>query len=248
MRKSWLILTGLTVLFTAFLLLVSAPVIESHYCSTELVLPAEIAGDLPHEEQVRRALYFLDPEVKNVEIIAHPSGVPLYLAIWAQEPDWWEGVTVVGLSGREMWAADTPGVGPIIRQARWITLKGIDYPVIEVFATTHQGNGILFLLELRGMKLVTLLETGAWDHGEGVCLPLDNGEPLSSYVMRWQMSPDYTDLDGDGYFDITLTGSVEGVGPDPEDQWVYKTVFYFDPATHQFVEDPQQRAGPAFSQ
>jgi hypothetical protein len=124
-----------------------------------------------------------------------------------------------------------------ILAVRGFRLNGLPNPVVEVFGITHMGNGCYYLYELAGRELRLLLVTRGVDrHAD---LNLIRGEHLS---------PRYVDLNGDGFIDVELTGTVEEYDDDPHIEaplcsYPCRKVFHWNPTSRLFVEDLSQREG-----
>ncbi|MEK7468828.1 MAG: hypothetical protein AAB074_15740 [Planctomycetota bacterium] len=198
------------------------------------------AWNLKHESAELRA-------ITSVPVAGHPD---LLGAICDYEGQWWGFMTVYGVEEDAIvWQAECenqPGEQSV-REMRALALHGIPNPVFEVFGQTHMGNGGLYLYELRGRKLVLLLETRA----------VDDHDDRYTY-KGGLLSPCYRDIDLDGYDDLDLTGTVVDKGEDdgdtiegeegiirrdPVSEFPCRKVFFWDQDLGHFVENPDYRTG-----
>ncbi len=86
-----------------------------------------------------------------------------------------------------------------VNSCRWIRLNVEDEPLVETFVSTSKGNGdyILFKSHRYG-GLEALINTFAVDNH------------ADTRVFRGgQLNVEYRDLDGDGYEDVHLSGTVD---------------------------------------
>ena len=175
------------------------------------------------------------PHVKPCRI-GHDSN--LVAAICDYQLEWVGFFGVYHLTdGRVDWQAQTDHEPSeqAIHSLRVLELPGHRHPLLEVYGITHMGNGALYLYELRGARLILLLETRALDF---------NANPVQ--FKDGTLEPDYRDLNGDGVADLTLTGVLEDRG-EKEDTFVSsrpcRRVFLWHREQGNFIEDAALRVG-----
>lgn len=100
--------------------------------------------------------FFPNPEKKNL------------LAVYCErDPAWWGHLRVFQHTGDKIdWAATFPAEyleqrGHYILSCRWKRFKQLESDVIELFESSHMGNGSLWLLELKDREFRVLLHTSA---------------------------------------------------------------------------------------
>lgn len=126
-------------------------------------------------------------------------------------------------------------------QLRAIAIEGVRGPLIEAYGMTHMGHGHYYLYRIHSDRIETLIETIAVDFHHDTDLIRDG-------LLR----PVYADVDGDGYRDVTLTGTrdfnldEEGYGPPHIHSEPVSKCFLFDPAAGTFHEDKTRRVGARY--
>jgi len=149
------------------------------------------------------------PELPRIEVSRVESQPDLYFALCDTEDHWWGDFYCFRFAeGRIDWLAETgerwgnecDAYGVSIRGLR---LRGFEGPIVELFESSHMGNGSLKLYELRERRLHMILKTYAVGHYLGF------DEDLV-YPFKC-LKPTYSDLDRDGYTDLTLQGTVERI-------------------------------------
>ena len=130
--------------------------------------------------------------------------------------------------------------GHYVVRFRWVVIKQIEKPVLEVIESTHMGNGSLRLWELDGQKLRLILETTArgqfWDLSANFRVPRNaeaRFEGAHLDVRYWRpKGQDYDCVRLSGKIQITdLTGNAL-----PTRQ--YEQICRWDPNTRTFVVEP----------
>lgn len=130
-------------------------------------------------------------EIEDIEI-SRPYDSPLFVAIIEDEKDWWEYFKIGKVQNGEIKWLDMKNwpkgqyMENSILSARWIELQGFNEPMLEVFSVTHMGNGEIYLFKVDDDGYSLIFNTYA----------VENGEKFSS---------DYSDLDGNGFSDVTLS-------------------------------------------
>jgi hypothetical protein len=169
-------------------------------CTCAPALDSDLAGIAVRSWNAR----LQSESITRVEVIPFPRQPDLFAAICDYQQDWEGFFGIYHFRDRMIdWEAD-PDVIPTeqsIHKMRVVDLSGFSTPIIEVFGRTHMGNGSLYLYELRGRKLILLLQTKAVDF---------NPDPLQ--FRNGLLEPTYCDVDGDGTLDLILTGTVEDWG------------------------------------
>jgi hypothetical protein len=195
--------------------------------------------DLP-PAAIRRWNLRTEPTPLSRVLLGPVPGRPdLVTAICDYQDGWWGFFGVYRLSsGRVRWqaAVDVEPDEQSIHSIRGLQLQGFRNPIIEVFGKTHMGNGNLYLYELRDRTLVLLLTTRAVD------FHWSDGSTFRTGLLN----TGYPDLNGDGFSDVVLEGSVEERAGDVNaiihsEPW--RQVFHWDPKLGLFSEDVSSRAG-----
>lgn len=196
-------------------------------------------------EVIEPVLLELDETIKRFEACVVPGVDLVYVVIYDWDPYWWGSWAVVGVDdGTVAWQAgiEGPDGGPpgdgyrdnsYIVSARALKVEGYPNPLIEVFDSSHMGNGSFNLFELKGRRLIHLFSTRAYDaHGDTV-------------FRGGKLNATYIDLNADGAVDIVLSGIVDfyasfdsrmdGVGAERSEY--HQARFIWTPAGGRFVED-----------
>ena len=179
-------------------------------------------------------------EEVTVQPVAGADG--WYLALCDREPRWWGTFRCLEVREGKIARYATKS-GPLIPEqsiysVRSYPLAQLSGPVIEVIGTTHAGNGNLYLYELRNGHLQFLLKT--FIRGSHSAPNLIQG---GQFDIAWQ------DVDGDGWSDLVLTGTVSlfPIGSErdrlPEETVPYRKVFLWDAQEGRFIEDASSRQG-----
>ncbi|MBI3256018.1 MAG: hypothetical protein HYZ63_03550 [Candidatus Andersenbacteria bacterium] len=140
----------------------------------------------------------------------------LFFAIIEREKDWWENLYVGRVKQRniEWLEVKNPPTEQSILSARFIKLKGMPYPILEVYGKTHNGNGKIYVYRINEQNLSLILSEVAVDsYNENVWRP--EGYPQYGYNACGQvyqdgkLTSDYKDFNGDGMPDLLLSGTSE---------------------------------------
>ena len=180
-----------------------------------------------------------DPEpLVRVEPISIP-GRPDFVAAICEYQEGWSGYFGVfhflhGGVDREI----SPDIAPTeqsIYKLRVLHVPGFNSPLIEVFGLTHMGNGYLYLYSFQETRLTLLLQTRAVDL---------NPDPLQFH--EGILSTTYRDLNGDGFPDVGLTGTIEDwgeKGASLRGSHPCRRAFLWNRTKGQFIEDASRREG-----
>lgn len=120
---------------------------------------------------------------QSITFSPHPQQKEIVAADCVNDFDWHSRLRVFHHTGDKVdWIASLPkeyleGGGNFLLSCRWRHLDHLDAWVLEVFESTHMGNGSLWLLELQKRELRVLLHTSAvgrcWFIPAGIKLPLE---------------------------------------------------------------------------
>lgn len=145
----------------------------------------------------------------------------LFAAVLEAETDWSEGLYVGRINGDGIaWLSiSDPPTEQSVLSVRFVALKGISDPMLEVYGKTHVGHGNLYLYRVSSNEVSLLFSTKAVDaYNEEVWRP--GGYPEYGYATCGrvykgeQLRASYTDENGDGVSDVVLSGNVEVICED----------------------------------
>jgi hypothetical protein len=158
-------------------------------------------------------------EIEDIELFPYDSS--LFVAIIAYEKDWWEEFKIGEFQNGKIkwleiknWPKDDYIENSIL-SARWMHLKGISTPVLEVFGITHMGNGEMYLFKVEKNQYSLLFKEtavrGFWPTGETSegNLKKYGYENCEETFKDGKLSAEYPDLNDDGVSDVVLIGSEE---------------------------------------
>ena len=100
-------------------------------------------------------------KVEHIDIYQHPKRPDVY-AILLDDNWWFKSLRIVEFKGGALvWTAELPtstqwGDNAVL-SASWRVLPKIGITILEVYTSTHRGNGEYSVFELRGQKLERLL-------------------------------------------------------------------------------------------
>jgi len=207
---------------------------------------AALAKDTPEDlkkiaDSVQRAAFAEDPEhpLERVEVSAIEGETGIYVAIRDTQPRWWGDFICFKYDrGRIEWVAGSSAVAEqSILEVRGFKLPGFSWPFVEVFGTTHMGNGSCYLYELRDNALRLVLQTRA----------VDSHASDLNVIRGGRLTANYRELDGDGRPDVEFLGVVDEYSDDGHETLLRSTpcrkVFLWDRRSNRFVEDRAQRKG-----
>ena len=131
-----------------------------------------------------------------------------------RQVQWWGHLRVFKHQGDKIeWAAEFPKEyievrGHYVVTYRWTELGVTGNKVLEVFESTHMGNGSLFLLELEGRKFRVLLHAPArgrcWSDDPELGIP-PHGE---ARFLGDHLEVAYPVMSGDTFPSVALSGTV----------------------------------------
>ena len=139
----------------------------------------------------------------------------LFWSILSREKDWWEDIRIGKKEGaRIRWfSIDHPPTEQSILKARFLTLKGFDAPIFEVYGQTHVGNGALYLYEIFDEHARLLLEVpGVVDSYNGFPTRIENFKRYGYYgcgelYREGALESNYRDINNDGVDDLIMHGT-----------------------------------------
>lgn len=139
----------------------------------------------PKPEGVPKTVADVIDDAPTVTFALCPDEPQIVAAYSEREPQWWGRLQVFHRKGDSIaWEYAFPADyeeyrGHYVVRFRWVRLKQITKPVLEVIESTHMGNGSLRIWEVEGRKLRLLLDTTVrgrfWSVPEAFGVPV-NGE------------------------------------------------------------------------
>jgi hypothetical protein len=188
----------------------------------------------------------LDPEsdrdsFERFELLRIPGRAEVYAAICDWQADWWGTTCVFEVKdGLIVSLQNLDQTEQSMHRIRCITLDQFPDPLIEAYGKTHMGHGAYYLYRVNGARAELLIRTTAVDFHQ-------DRDVLWGGMLR----PLYGDINGNGFSDVTLTGTrVFNEGDHAsvstrewDHQETIRKVFLYDPATEEFNEDPALRLG-----
>jgi hypothetical protein len=153
---------------------------------------------------------------KRTTLMPHPEHNGIIAANCETELEWWGRVRVFHHSGDKLdWIATFPqdyteNCGHYVLDCKWHHLEKLDMWVLEIFDSTHMGNGSLWLFTLEGHKFRLLLHTTAC--GRFLQPPPDLVVPAlgSTRLVDYHLTADYRTPTGaaTGAEAVFLTGTI----------------------------------------
>ena len=202
-----------------------------------------------NSQTLRQVVLGQDLSLKDVTIIKFSADPNLFITILVREKDWWEDIQIVNFSnGHILWTAkfDTLPSSQSILSARQISLKGIAFPLIEVFDVTHQGNGYYYLYELKEKKAILITQTRAVDWSFDMGLEINHKFNYSIIYKGGKLTTFYKDVNNDGVTDIILKGTIQVFESDWKTklkEYPAQKVLVYSTTKKRFIEDLKQRKG-----
>jgi len=204
----------------------------------------------PTQSEIRTAVinrFQAEREFKAVEVYQHPTQRDIFAVLW-DDGFWFKSLRVLKFKdGAIEWASEIDPKSNwgdhAILTVKWSTLPKIGITALEIYTSTHKGNGAYMVFQLDGQKLQELLNVraiGRYDYGQRVPrLPgVDSVE--ANRVGR------ITNAKDDPFEEIEVSGMVQFF--DESGKNVVKTgplkqVFKWNPAKKVFEEDIAKRKG-----
>lgn len=154
-------------------------------------------------------------EMENIQVSFYNQSI--FYAVIGWQKDWREDLKIGKLQNDKIvWLDITnrPNEQSIL-SAKFVSLKGITDPVLEVYGETHMGNGDIYLYRVGENEASLLFNTSAVDeHNEYLWRP--GGYPEYGHYSTCgevykggRLTADYKDLNNDGVSDIILSGKTE---------------------------------------
>ena len=153
-----------------------------------------------------------DGTLERVELRQFEDDENLFVALFDSEEEWWgDFVVFCADEGEFRWIAtlsdeDEPGAAYGV-SARGHRLAGFPDPFVEVFWSSHMGNGAIYLYELQGRRLRKVLDATAVDAHWG------DGSVFRGGKLRTV----YQDVNGDGHVDVVLVGMLDEMVRDTDE-------------------------------
>lgn len=138
----------------------------------------------------------------TVEIIRTPHTDKVHLEIRSIQKNWFEDIFLVPGNKSES-EVPVPLTSQSVLHAGFVDLQKNNAVFFEVYDITHMGNGFYNLFEYKNGQLRNVLTVRAVDrHQEGIGLTADS----SFIIQNDRLDSEYSDLNGDGFLDVTLSG------------------------------------------
>ena len=151
---------------------------------------------------------------ETVTVVPHPSDKSIVAANCERAKQWWGEIRLFKHLGDKIeWTAVFPkdyleSRGTYVVSCRWVPLAMLKQPALELIESTHMGNGSLWLFELNGKELRSLLHTpvrGYYWQPEAVFGVPREGE--ARYVGA-HLNVEYGKEEGAEFESVVLTGEV----------------------------------------
>lgn len=150
----------------------------------------------------------------TVTVSHNPTDKNLVAVYCERDPQWWGRLTVFHRDGDQLdWSFNFPKNyeefrGHYVLRFRWINLKQIESPALELIESTHMGNGSLRLFQLVDRDLILILD--ATVRGNCWSLPAEFGIPLNGEA-RFEgehLNIEYVRNEEQTSDSVVLTGSI----------------------------------------
>ena len=167
----------------------------------------------------------------------------MFALIIEYQKDWWEDFSVGRYKNGEIKWLELEGwpekayMENSILSAKWLNLKGITTPILEIYGITHMGNGDIYLFKVSGNKYSLIFATravsGFWSTGNSPSQDLKKyGYANCQKTFKDdKLTATYQDLNTDGISDLILTGATEVICDD-------KVVADIVPIEEKFILNP----------
>ena len=200
------------------------------------------ADDSPESDQdwIREGLSAQLAKYERITFMPHPKQKSIVAAHCEGQISWWGQLQIFHHTGDTIdWIATFPNdyhSNNYLVSFQWKHLKQLDLWVLEVFDSSHMGNGSLWLFTLDGHDLRLLLKTRAVDcHHEGA---RPNG--TSEVFRQGRLNVEYHVPEDKNFETVSLTGTI--VVLDGEDREVnsrrYSETWTWDPGKRVFTRPP----------
>ncbi len=163
-------------------------------------------------------------ETEDIETVLYDKS--LFATIIEYQKDWWEDFEIGQYKNGEVKWLKLEGwpekayMENSILSAKWINLKGMTAPILEVYGTTHMGNGNMYLFKVSGNKYSLIFSTravsGFWPTGNSPSQDFKKygyANCQETFKNR-KLEATYEDLNADGISDLILMGATEVVCDD----------------------------------
>lgn len=180
-------------------------------------------------------------EIEDIESFPYDSS--LFATIVEYEKDWWEDFEIGQYKNGEVKLLKLEGwpekayIENSILSAKWVNLKGMIAPILEVYGITHMGNGNMYLFKVSENKYSLIFATravsGFWPTGNSPSQDLKKYgyANCQETFKNGKLIATYQDLNTDGISDLILTGATEVIC---DDKFVVDTV----PIEEKFILNP----------
>lgn len=169
--------------------------------SEETWLREGLAQQIP---KFKRTTFRTHPEDKNITAINCETGL-----------SWWGKARVLHHTGDKIdWIASFPAsylenCGDYVLSCEWRYLEKLQMWILEIFDSTHRGNGSLWLFALEGHDLRILLHTRAVDsHHEHAQRGQPPTAPASEVFRNGRLNVDYRVSEDIPQEAVYLTGTI----------------------------------------
>ena len=181
-----------------------------------LAAPTNANPDLatPDRKWIHESITSQLAKFQSTTILPHPKQKNLLAMYCERDPKWWGHLRVFQHTGDKVdWAATFPDIylkqrGHYIRSYRWVQLEKLDKCVLELFESSHMGNGSLWLLELKGREFQVLLQTSAvgryWSTSPELGIPLEGEARFAGN----HLNASYPIPNGADHEAVRLTGQI----------------------------------------
>lgn len=155
-------------------------------CQMRVLVGAEASRDSNSDGKGPESLLAVAAASARTTFAPHPVKKAIIAVHIEDRVNWWGNMEVYHHTGDHIdWVATLPeeyteNCGHYLISCSWVYLNTLETYALEVFDSTHLGNGSLWLFALEGSKLRLLLHTWAVDsYNENVdVFPPIKGKPL----------------------------------------------------------------------
>jgi hypothetical protein len=169
------------------------------------------------EDWLREGLAQQIPKFKKMTLMPHPEQRDVVVVNCETDPAWLGSLRVFHhVAGQIDWIAREPAAyvtnrGHYVLSCEWRYLEKLQFYVLEVFESTHMGNGSVWLFALEGHELRVLLHTTA--RGRFLRPPPDLSIPPlgETRLVEDHLVANYRVPDGGLAENVILTGTIEAL-------------------------------------